>query len=148
MLFVVGLGCLILGGDWFVDGASGIASILGVSQSVIGLTIVAAGTSFPELITSLMAARKGDTDMAMGNVIGSNAINTFLVLGASSVISPLSMGDVKAWNIILLLFSAILLSLFSIFDRNIRIDSKITRPEGAFLTICAIGYYVWVVLTN
>ena len=148
LLFLVGLGCLVFGGELFVDGASKIAEMIGVSQSVIGLTIVAAGTSFPELMTSIIAARKGDTDMAMGNVIGSNVLNIFLVLGVSSTINPLSMGNVKAENIIILLGSSVLLLLFSIFDRNIRIDGKITSPEGAILTLCAIAYYTWVVMTN
>ena len=87
----LGLGGLILGGKWFVDGASGIASSLGVSDAVIGLTIVAAGTSLPELATSVISAIKGKPGLAMGNVIGSNIFNIFLVLGASATISPLQL---------------------------------------------------------
>ena len=77
VLFLIGLAALVFGGEWIVDGASGIASHMGVSQAIIALTIVAAGTSFPELMTSVMAARKGDTDMALGNVVGSNIFNIF-----------------------------------------------------------------------
>ena len=92
VLFIAGgLAGLIYGGQLFVDGASGIASALGVSESIIGLTIVACGTSLPELATSVMAALKKNPGIAIGNVIGSNLFNIFLVLGCSATISPLPM---------------------------------------------------------
>ena len=81
LYIVLGLAMLIVGGDWFVDSASDIATRLGVSQSIIALTIVSIGTSLPELATSVIAARKGDTDMAMGNVVGSNIFNILLIVG-------------------------------------------------------------------
>ena len=86
-----GLAGLVYGGQFFVDGASGIARSLGVSESIIGLTLVAGGTSLPELATSVVAALKKNPEMAIGNVIGSNLFNIFFVLGCSATISPLNM---------------------------------------------------------
>ena len=145
ILFLVGLGCLVFGGDWFVDGASGIASMLGVSDAVIALTIVAAGTSFPELVTSVIAARKGDTDMALGNVVGSNAINIFLVLGLTSTITPVPLNNVSIINLFVVLGSSALLWSFCFWGKR---HYYIVRREGIILTLCAIGYYVWAVISR
>lgn len=143
--FLVGLGCLVFGGDWFVDGASGIASMLGVSDAVIALTIVAAGTSFPELVTSVIAAKKGDTDMALGNVVGSNAINIFLVLGLTSTITPVPLGNVSMINMFVVLGSSALLWFFCYWGKK---QYYIVRREGIILTLFAIGYYVWALLSR
>ena len=143
LLFLVGLAGLIFGGDWMVDGASGIATLLGVSQSIIALTIVAAGTSFPELITSVVAARKGDTDMAMGNVVGSNIFNIFFVLGVSSTVAPLKLGNIHMFDFATLLAGAVFLWIFCKFGKRYH---YITRFEGAILTLCAIAYYIYKVL--
>ena len=142
LLFLVGLGCLVFGGDTMVDGASGIAEFLGVSQSIIALTIVSAGTSFPELVTSIVAARKGDTDMAMGNVVGSNIFNIFLILGAAATISPLSGGSITMVDYGVLLFSIVALWLACKFGKTYH---KITRTEGAMLVLCCIAYYSYLV---
>ena len=143
LLFLVGLAGLIFGGDWMVDGASGIATLMGVSQSIIALTIVAAGTSFPELITSVVAARKGDTDMAMGNVVGSNIFNIFFVLGVSSTVAPLKLGNIQMFDFATLLAGAVFLWIFCKFGKRYH---YITRFEGAILTLCAIAYYIYKVL--
>ncbi len=143
VLFLVGLACLILGGEWFVDGASGFALMMGVSQSVVALTIVAAGTSFPELVTSIVAARKGDTDMAMGNVVGSNIFNIFMVLGVASVLNPLQLGNISPLDLGTMTFGAFLLWVFCKFGRRYH---YVTRTEGALLTICAVAYYTAAVL--
>lgn len=142
LLFLVGLGCLVFGGDTMVDGASGIAGFLGVSQSIIALTIVSAGTSFPELMTSIVAARKGDTDMAMGNVVGSNIFNIFLILGVAATISPLGGGSITLVDYGVLLFSIVALWLACKFGRTYH---KITRTEGAMLVLCCIAYYSYLV---
>lgn len=142
LLFLVGLGCLVFGGDTMVDGASGIAEFLGVSQSIIALTIVSAGTSFPELVTSIVAARKGDTDMAMGNVVGSNIFNIFFILGTAATISPLSGGSITMVDYGLLLFSIVALWLACKFGKTYH---KITRTEGAMLVLCCIAYYSYLV---
>lgn len=142
LLFLVGLGCLVFGGDTMVDGASGIAGFLGVSQSIIALTIVSAGTSFPELVTSIVAARKGDTDMAMGNVVGSNIFNIFFILGVAATISPLGGGSITLVDYGVLLFSAVVLWTACKFGKTYH---KITRTEGAMLVLCCIAYYSYLV---
>ena len=144
LLILIGLAGLIFGGDWMVDGASRIAALLGVSQSIIALTIVAAGTSFPEFVTSIMAARKGDTDMAMGNVVGSNIFNIFFALGVAATISPLERGGITLLNFAVLLGGAILTWLFCRLGKR---HLYVTRLEGAILFACAVAYYTYAVLT-
>ena len=143
LLFLIGLGCLILGGEWLVDGASGIALLLGVSQSIVALTIVAAGTSFPELVTSVMAARKGDTDMAMGNVLGSNIFNILLILGISSTVAPLSLGNITEFDLSVMTGGVVLLWLFCTFGKKYH---YIERYEGICLLLVALAYYTWAVM--
>lgn len=145
VMFIVGLAGLVVGGNWMVDGASGIASHLGVSDAIIAVTIVAAGTSFPELMTSVVSARKGDTDMAMGNVVGSNIINILLILGTSSVIAPLPLGDINVYDLVIVLGSSMLLLLFCVWNSRNRESEKdsLVGSEGFFLLLCAVGYYVW-----
>ncbi len=135
---VIGLAGLIIGGNWLVDGASGIASLMGVSQSVIALTIVSAGTSSPELAASVMAARKGDSAMALGNVVGSCIFNVFLILGTTATIQPLGVGGITLFDIMTLLVASVLLWGFSKFGKT---HYTITRSEGAILTVMAIAYY-------
>ncbi|MCD8237289.1 MAG: calcium/sodium antiporter [Prevotellaceae bacterium] len=142
VFIVTGLAGLILGGNWFVDGASGIASALGVSQSVIALTIVGAGISAPELVTSIVAARKKDTDMAMGNIVGSNIFNIFLILGVSSTVYPLSLGNITTFDFIVLFISSISLWPCCKFGKTYH---TITRTEGVLLALCMVGYYVYVI---
>lgn len=133
---VVGLGGLILGGDWFVDGASGIARALGVSDAVIGLTIVAAGTSLPELATSVTAAVKGNQGIAIGNVIGSNIFNIFMVLGCSAVVRELPFAGIDSFDLVTLMVSSVLFWLFAkVYGKR-----TITRAEGALLVLCYVAY--------
>lgn len=143
LLFLVGLGSLLFGGEWLVDGASGIASLLGVSQSIIALTIVAAGTSFPELVTSVMAARKGDTDMAMGNVLGSNIFNILLILGVSSTVAPLSLGNITEFDLSIMTGGVVLLWFFCTYGKKYH---YIERYEGICLLLVAVAYYAWAVM--
>ena len=143
LLFLVGLAGLIAGGEWMVNGASGIAAHMGVSQSIIALTIVAAGTSFPEMMTSIMAARKGDTDMALGNVVGSNIFNIFFIMGTSATITPLQRGDIGMIDFITLVFGAALIWVFCRFGRKYH---HITRLEGAALAVSAVIYYIQAVI--
>lgn len=144
ILFVIlGLGALVVGGDRFVAGASGIASALGVSDAVIGLTIVAAGTSLPELATSVAAALKGKPGIALGNVIGSNIYNIFLVLGCSATIRPLPFGGINNVDLLVLTGACLLFWIFGWFFGN----RTITRPEGALLTACYIAYIAFLILT-
>ena len=143
LLFLVGLAVLVVGGNVFVDGASGIASKMGVSDAVIATTIVAAGTSFPELFASIAAARKGDTAMAVGNVVGSNIFNVFFILGASSVISPLQATSVSLMDYTFFLLSAVLLFIFGLIGKA---RLTISRGEGFVMLMCMVGYYVYAVL--
>ena len=131
-----GLAGLIVGGNFFVEGASGIARSLGVSESVIGLTLVAGGTSLPELATSIVAALKKNPEIAIGNVIGSNLFNIFFVLGCSASITPLHLTGITNFDLWVLVGSSILLWLFGIFFGK-RI---ITRVEGSILILCYIAY--------
>ena len=145
LLFVVGIAGLVFGGDWMVDGASGIASKLGVSDAIIAVTIVAAGTSFPELMTSVVAARKGDTDMALGNVVGSNIMNILLILGVASTIAPLPLGDIGIWDLLIVAVSSVLLLTFCLWNSRHRENEEdsLVGSEGLILLVCAVAYYVW-----
>ncbi|MCM1332209.1 MAG: calcium/sodium antiporter [Bacteroides sp.] len=137
ILWVIGgLAALIYGGDRFVAGASGIARGLGVSEAIIGLTIVAAGTSLPELATSVAAALKGKTGIALGNVIGSNIFNIFLVLGASATIRPLSFGSIGNFDLLTLMGASVLFWLFGWIIKS----RTITRIEGALMFVVYLAY--------
>ncbi|MBD5187020.1 MAG: calcium/sodium antiporter [Bacteroidales bacterium] len=140
---VGGLAGLIFGGDLFVDGASGIASAMGVSDAVIGLTIVAIGTSLPELATSVTAALKGKTAIALGNVIGSNIFNIFLVLGCSATVSPLLFGSVGNVDLLVLTITSLLFWIFGYVYK----ERTITRIEGGLLLACYVAYMTYIVLT-
>lgn len=142
LLMVLGLGALIFGGDRFVAGASGIASALGVSDAIIGLTIVAAGTSLPELATSLAAAMKGKTGMVLGNVIGSCIYNIFLVLGCSATIRQLPFGDITNFDLLTLSGGCLLFWIFGWVFR----ERTITRAEGAILTAGYVAYITLLVI--
>lgn len=133
-----GLCGLVFGGDMFVNAASAIARSLGVSDAVIALTIVAGGTSLPELASCLVAAFKKNTDQALGNVIGSNVCNIFLILGGSATIHPLIMNGVKPLDLITLMVSAVLVFLFAFTFKKKQID----RIEGAFL-VCIYLAFIW-----
>lgn len=131
-----GLAALIYGGDRFVAGASAIASGLGVSDAIIGLTIVAAGTSLPELATSVAAALKGKPGIALGNVIGSNIFNIFMVLGVSAVVRPLTFGEIGNFDLLTMTGACLAFWLFGwIIKRR-----TITRLEGAILTAAYVAY--------
>ena len=142
LFILLGLGALIGGGQLFVDGASGIARSLGVSESIIGLTLVAGGTSLPELATSVSAALKKNPSMAIGNAIGSNLFNAFAVLGASATISDLPLGGITNFDLISLIIASVLLWIAGFFMGK-RI---ITRPEGIIMVICYIGYTTYLIM--
>ena len=139
---VVGLAGVLLGSHWTVDGASGVAAALGMSQALIGLTIVALGTSLPELTTSLFAVRKGQADLAIGNIVGSNIFNLLFILGVSSSIRavPVPAGgfaDLAAMAV----FSVVLLP-FALSQR------KLARHEGLLLLAGYLAYMAWRTLST
>lgn len=139
LLIVIGLACLILGSNLFVEGATYIAASLGVSQAVIGLTVVAGGTSLPELATSVVAARKGQSAIAIGNVIGSNVMNILMIVGITGLISPMHIEGITTVDLSMLIISVSLLWFFS-FTRF-----KVERWEGGVLTLIFLGYVTWLV---
>ena len=142
-LYIIGgLAGLIYGGQCFVDGASGIARSLGVSESVIGLTLVAGGTSLPELATSVVAALKKNPEMAVGNVIGSNLFNVFFVLGCSASITAMPVQGISSLDLGMHIAACLLLFIFGLFFRQ----RTITRIEGIALVACYIGYTSYLIL--
>lgn len=135
---IVGLAGLIYGGNTCLESATAIARAWGVSEAVIAITIVAAGTSLPELASSLSAIANGKLSLALGNVIGSNVANILLILGTSGLIKPLTLGDISPLDIWMVLGSAVLLliSALAIGQR------RITRVEGALYLAIYVGYVV------
>jgi len=139
-----GLAGLIFGGQWFVDGASDIAKAMGVSEALIGLTIVAVGTSLPELATSVVAAAKGSTGMAIGNIVGSNIFNILFVLGATAVVRPLSSGGISYVDYCVMTLSAIIFWIMGWLVGK----RTITRGEGALLLGLYTGYMTWIIING
>lgn len=136
-----GLAALVYGGQLFVNGATGIARSLGVSESVIGLTLVAGGTSLPELATSIVAALKKNPEIAIGNVIGSNLFNIFFVLGCSASITPLHLTGITNFDLFALVISGILMWFFGLFFAK----RTITRMEGGILVLCYVAYTAYLI---
>lgn len=143
ILFIVGgLVALVYGGDLFVSSASSIARTFGMSESFIGLTIVAAGTSLPELATSVAAALKKQPEIAVGNIVGSNIFNIFLILGVSSTITPIRIGGVTALDFLVMIAAGLMLCSFAVlFGQRI-----IKRGEGAILALGFIAYTIYLIM--
>lgn len=133
-----GILAIVLGGDIVVDSASSIAESFGLSQTLIGLTIVAIGTSLPELVTSVVAAGKGENDMALGNVIGSNIFNILLILGVSSAITPIKIYKDSLYDLLLLTVMSFLVYIFSMSKK------RLNRTEGVFMVIIYIVYMYYI----
>jgi cation:H+ antiporter len=136
-LIAVGVAALVDGGRTFVDGGIRLAHALDVSPAVIALTVVAVGTSLPELVTSVIAAIKGHPDIAVGNAVGSNLFNLLGILGISSIVHPLGTGGVQRDDIAAMIGMAVLLLLL------IRTKFDLNRWEGALLLLGYVGYLVW-----
>ena len=141
LYLVVGLAMLVAGSNLFVDSASSVAYALGISEGVVGLTVVAGGTSLPELATSVVAARKGQSAIAIGNVIGSNVFNILMILGLTATISPLQIQGITTLDMAVMLLSVALVWLFS-FTRF-----TVERWEGALL-VGGYGVYLWWLISN
>ena len=143
VLFILGgLAALIYGGDLFVSSASSIARTFGMSESFIGLTIVAAGTSLPELATSVAAALKKQPEIAVGNIVGSNIFNIFLILGVSSTITPIRIGGVTALDFLVMIVAGLMLYIFAVlFGQRV-----VKRSEGAILALSFIAYTVYLIM--
>lgn len=140
VLFIIfGLVGLVLGSNIFVDNASSLAHGWGISDAVIGLTIVAGGTSLPELATSAVAARKGDSGIAIGNVLGSNVFNILMILGLTGIISPMHIQNITYIDMAVMVISMALFWLFSF--TKLRVE----RWEGCVLIVCFLRYITWLV---
>lgn len=133
---IAGFAGLIYGGELFVSSASDIARSWGVSEAVIAITLVAGGTSMPELASSLVSVLKGNTSLALGNVLGSNIANILLILGACSTVTPLTMGDVAMSDIYIIVASAFVLMLSALVIGR----DKLTRFEGVMFVLCYVAY--------
>lgn len=143
VLFIVaGLAALIFGGNIFVDGASDIARALGLSDAVIGITIVSAGSSLPELAVSVNAARKGSVGIALGNVLGSNILNIFFILGTAATITPIALDGFSCIDFYVLIASSLLIYLVSRFGGK----AVITRFEGLLLVAGYVAYTTYLIM--
>lgn len=139
---LAGLAAIIYGGDLVVKNSTEIAYAIGMSETLVGLTIVAIGTSLPELVTSITAALKKHSEIALGNIVGSNIFNIFFVLGASSLISPLAVNNKMFIDIVLMIFLTLVLLLFS------RTQFRIGKTEGMILALAYVPYLIYVILRN
>ncbi len=141
---ICGLVGLAVGGKWIVDGAVKIAELFNVSQSLIGLTIVAIGTSLPELATSAVAAYKKQTDIAIGNVVGSNIFNIFWILGVSSMIRPLPFAASAGIDILMTIFASLILFAIMFVGKKHTVE----RWQGVLMVVIYIGYILYLVFNK
>lgn len=144
LMILGGLIALVLGGKWMVDSAVELATYLGISKSVIGLTVVAIGTSLPELATSAMAAYKKKSDIAIGNVVGSNIFNTFWILGLSSFISPLPFSEINIPDLYVNILASLLLFGFLFIGKKHMLE----KWQGWLFLLMYAGYIVYLFLCN
>lgn len=140
LVSIIGLAGIILGGDLTVDGAKAIARAFGLSEALIGLTIVALGTSLPELVTSVIAARKGESDISLGNVVGSNIFNIFLILGVSSSILPMTVAGTYLYDIGLLILVSIIIFI------PIALTRKVGRAMGSVMVLGYVAYAAYLII--
>lgn len=142
IFILIGLAGIIIGGDLVVDSASSIAIAFGMSETLVGLTIVAIGTSLPELVTSLTALKKGENQMVIGNVIGSNIFNILFVLGASSAISAIPLDSSMLIDVIFMIFVTILCFIFG------KTQDKYDKKEGVILILLFVAYMAFAIMRN
>lgn len=140
LLLVIGLAGIVIGGDLSVEGAKEIARAFGLSEALIGLTIVAIGTSLPELVTSIVAAKKGESDIALGNVVGSNLFNVFFILGCSATILPMHVSSTYVYDIALLVLISVLIFI------PILKNKKVGRVMGTVMTLSYVAYTAYLIM--
>lgn len=144
---IIGVCGIVLGGNLVVNGATNIAYSIGMSEKLVGLTIVAVGTSLPELVTSVVAALKGETEIAIGNVLGSNIFNILLILGLSSTINPIIVLGNLYVDLIFLIFVTIIIGLIIFLSKDKKIK-KLNRLEGTILIIFYATYLSYIIMRN
>ena len=142
VLAILGLAAIIFGGDLVVDSASNIATKLGMSEALVGLTIVAVGTSLPELVTSVVASLKKENDIAIGNVIGSNIFNDVFILGLSSTISSLVVNPAVLLDMIVMLVSGVIVIILALCSKNIN------KWQGIMMFMLYVGYLTYIIIRN
>lgn len=147
VMMVVGVAAIVVGGKVVVDSATNIALSLGMSEKLVGLTIVAMGTSLPELVTSIVAALKGETEIAIGNVLGSNIFNILLILGTSAAIMPITVAANLSIDVLVLVGVCILIGVM-VFQNKRESIKKLSRFEGALLITTYVGYLVYIIMRN
>lgn len=140
LVSLVGIVGIVVGGDMVVDAATSIATSFGMSANLVGLTIVAVGTSLPEFVTSIVAIKKGETEIAIGNVIGSNLFNILLVLGLAAVINPISMSMLAFIDIIFMVLITVLLYVF------MKKKSSLIKSQGIILVVLYIAYMAYTII--
>ena len=146
LLSLIGVVGIVFGGNLVVDSATNIAYALGMSEKLVGLTIVAVGTSLPELVTSIVAALKGENDIALGNVLGSNIFNLVLILGASATITPIAVSGVMIIDFIILI--AVTLFIGALIFFNKKEDKRLGRLEGIILVGIYVAYLAYIIMRN
>ncbi len=139
LLVLAGLAGLVLGGKYFVNSATELAGLLGISDKFVAITILAGGTSLPELATCVVAAAKKKGQLALGNILGSNVFNILLILGCAAVVNPISLSGMNLIDMGVLMLSALLV-LFSAFTFQ---KNKIDRADGIIMLACEIAYFTW-----
>lgn len=137
VLIVIGMLMIVFGSDFTVNGATRIAKSIGISERFIGLTIVAFGTSLPEIVTSVTAAKKGNADIAIGNIVGSNIFNILFVVGTTALITPVAFAANFVIDVIIAALCGVILWL-GVFKKK-----QLGRPMGIFMLICYAAYFVW-----
>jgi cation:H+ antiporter len=142
ILILIGIVGIVLGGDMVVDSASAIAIALGMSETLVGLTIVAIGTSLPELVTSLTALKKGENELIIGNVIGSNIFNILFVLGASSAISAIPLDSSMLIDVVFMVVVTVICFIFG------KTQDKFDKKEGAILVALFVIYMIFAIIRN
>lgn len=140
LMLVLGILAVILGGELVVKSSQQIALNLGISETLVGLTIVSIGTSLPELVTSIVAAKKGETDIALGNVIGSNIFNILFVLGISSTLSPILVNSQSLIDVLILLGITIVCYIFTIYNQ------RIGRTKGIIMALTYLIFMIYIIM--
>lgn len=139
---LLGLAGIVIGGELTVNSAEKIALAWGMSEKLVGLTILAVGTSLPEFVTSVVASSKGENDIAIGNVLGSNVFNIFFVLAASAVLSPISVASGIFFDVLVMFAATMFVFAFSVMGRDIN------KKEGAIAFLCYVAYMVYIIIRN
>ena len=143
---IIGIAGIVIGGQVVVDSATNIATSLGMSEKLVGLTIVAIGTSLPELVTSVVAALKGEKDIALGNILGSNIFNILLIIGLSSAISPIAVSNNLLFYFIFLIIVTLIIGIMIFFNK--KEEKNFGKKEGIILVAFYVFYMAYIIIRN